>query len=275
MTRPRLLLLLAVVLSAACSSPVQHGLEERDANELVSALVTRGFRARKSPEKGRKPTWAVEVDDAEATEALQVLTELKLPRPPRTTTRSIVQSPGLIETPAGERLRQLEAQEGDLEEALETLGGVTQASVELAVPPAPRPGQPPTPSRAAVLLRVRPEALEHLAQTRAELQGLVAAGVDGLRAEDVVLVLDPVSLPDRPAGERPGVATRPLVVALAAGVGVLTAVLAALVALLRLQRRRPGPAALTVAGAERPPRPPASPASPRPVVSPAVQRRPA
>jgi type III secretion protein J len=249
---PRPALALVALLVTACGSTIQHGLEERDANELVSVLVARGFHAAKAPEQGKRPTWAVEVDAAEATEALRVLTELKLPRPARATTRSLVESPGLIETPAGERLRQLEAEEGDLEEALETMTGVTQASVELVVPGPPRPGQPASPSKAAVLLRVHPEALDRLAQARGELKALVAGGVEGLRAEEVVLVLDPVTLlppvpPERAVG--PG---RPLLVALAGGVGVLTVVLLALAALLARQRRGAGRGG------------PAEPATPRP-----------
>jgi type III secretion protein J len=255
MTRP---LGLAALLLTACSTAIQHGLEERDANELVSVLVTRGVHARKAPEKGKKPTWAVEVEEEETTLALQVLTELKLPRPPRSTLRSLVQSPGLIETPAAERLRQLAGQAGDLEQALETLGGVTQASVELVVSSPPRPGQAGTPSKAAVVLRVRPEALEHLTQQRPELRALVAGGVEGLKADDVVLVLDPVTLdPALPA--RPAEGSRPLVLALTAGVSLASVVLVALALVLRRRREAPRTAAPTRSGREATPPPPARP----------------
>jgi type III secretion protein J len=203
----------------------------------------------------------VEVDAVEATDALRVLTELKLPRPPRATTRTLVESPALIETPAGERLRQLEAQEGDLEEALETMSGDTQASVELVVPGPPRPGQPASPSKAAVLLRVHPEALDRLAQARGELRALVAGGVEGLRAEEVVLVLDPVALLPPAPPERAAAPGRPLLVALAGGVGVLTVLLLVLAAMLARLRRRAGDGGPPGAGA------------PRPASSPAWQRK--
>src|SRR5687767_12954976 len=104
--------------AAACRSQIQHGLDERDANEAVSALVSRGFDARKMPEKGKKPTWAIELDNEHATDALRVLTELKLPRPPRTTTRDVTSQSALIETPGAERLRQMEALEGDIEQMI-------------------------------------------------------------------------------------------------------------------------------------------------------------
>jgi type III secretion protein J len=39
---------------SACSTQLQHGLDEREANEIVSVLVARGFEVKKVPEKGKK-----------------------------------------------------------------------------------------------------------------------------------------------------------------------------------------------------------------------------
>jgi type III secretion protein J len=186
-----LAVLLLTVPLWGCRTQIHHGLEEREANELVSALVARGYQAHKVSEKGKKLLYAVEVPDASATDALRVLTELKLPRAPRSTTQGLTQ--GLIDTPSAEKLRQLEALEGDIETALEGMDGVTTASVELVVPPPARPGQEPTTSKAGVLLRVSPGALERLDRSRAELRALVAGSAEGLKLENVTLVLDPVT----------------------------------------------------------------------------------
>jgi type III secretion protein J len=228
-------MLLACLLSA-CSAQIQHGLDERDANEIISVLVGRGFKAAKVPEKGKKPTWAIEVDDEHATEAMRVLTELKLPRPARPTTRSLTASPGLIETASAERLRQVEGQEGDLEEALETMDGVSSASVELVVPPPPRPGTAATPSKAAVLLRVRPEARERVERQVGQLRALVAGAVDGLSPEAVVLVIDEVGLAPAVAevSPRPANGLRALVI----GLGLALSVLSGVVVVLALRGRK-------------------------------------
>lgn len=263
----RTLLILCMTVFAGCATQIQHGLDERDANEIVSALVARGFDAKKVPEKGKKPTWAIELDDSQATEALRVLTELKLPRPARLKTQTLAANAGLIDTPSAERLRQLEAQEGDIEEALETMDGVTSASVELVVPPAPRPGQPPAPSKASVLLRVHPDTMERLQQQRAQLRALVAASVDGLQSDDVVLVVDPVVVPAAP----PRVDTRSTLKPLVIGLGVALSVLAMALVFLTFRLR-----SLKVAAAHAPP-PTTSAAAPtpppRPVINPAVQRK--
>lgn len=255
---------------SACSAQIQHGLDERDANEIISALDARGFEAHKVPEKGKKPTWAIELDEARATEAMRVLTELKLPRPQRLKTQTLAQNVGLIETPAAERLRQLEAQEGDVEEALETMDGVTSAAVELVVPPPPRPGAAPVPSKASVLLRVQPDSMERMQQQRAELRALVAASVDGLSADDVVLVIDAVVLPPpppAPANEMPSL--RPLVIAMGAALTLVALLVVFLAWRLQQAKRKASPAQ----AAAQPAAPPMAAASPRPVINPAIQRK--
>jgi type III secretion protein J len=264
MTTPTRLAPLLLLALTACRTQIQHGLEERDANEVVSALVQRGVEARKVPEKGKKPTFAVEVDDGRANEGLRLLIELKLPRPARVTTRALAEQTSLVETPGAERLKQLEAEEGDIEQALETMDGVTSAAVELVVPLPPRPGSSPSPSKASVLLRVESEAMERLQQQRLELRALVAAAVDGLKPDDVVLVLDPVAARPAPPEVKPvGDPLRPLVVGLGLVLSVLATALVVLVARLRSQRE-PAKAA----------EPPGEKAAPnRPVVSPSLQRK--
>lgn len=264
----RPLALAFALLLSACSTRIQHGLDERDANEVVSALVARGLDARKVPEKGKKPTWAIELDDGKATEAMRVLTELKLPRPQRLKTQALAQAGGLIDTPAAERLRQWEAREGDLEEALESLDGVTSAAVELVVPAPARPGLSPLPSKASVLLRARPDALERLQQQREELRALVAAGVDGLHADEVVVVLAPVPL----EAKGPVVAGRDLR-PLVAMLGGLVALLALTVVALgwRLRKALTAPVAVPAAVAPAPVE--ATPPPPRPVINPSIQRK--
>lgn len=264
MNRPfRALILTTAFFFTACSTQIQHGLDERDANEIISALVARGFEAKKVAEKGKKTTWAIELDDNQATEAMRVLNELKLPRPARLKTQTLAQSVGLIDTPSAERLRQLEAQEGDIEESLETMDGVASVAVELVVPAPPRPGQLAMPSKASVLVRVQPIALEKLQMQRAELRALVAAAVEGLKADDVVLVIDPVTIPTPPAREEPA-GMRPLVIVL----GLCLSLVALAVVFLSWRLR----SSQRVAATTPAPPTPAPPAQ-RPVINPAIQRK--
>lgn len=190
--RLRSFVLTCSLLLLACRAQIHHGLDEKDANEIVSVLVDRGFDARKVAEKAKKPSWAIEVDERRATDAVRVLAELKLPRAQRTTTRDVATQTTLIETPTAEKLRQTEALEGDLEQTLETMDGVMSAAVELVVPVAQRFGQPPASSKASALVRVSRENFERLQQLRDPIKSLIAGSVDGLKADDVALVIDMV-----------------------------------------------------------------------------------
>lgn len=267
-----------VLFAAACRSQIQHGLDERDANEAVSALVSRGFDARKVPEKGKKPTWAIELDDEHAIDALRVLTELKLPRPARTTTREVTSQSALIETPGAERLRQLEALEGDIEQMIEGMDGVASAGIELVVPAPARPGQPAVPSKASALIRAHPVAFDRLQQQRDAMRALIAGSVDGLKSDDVVVLIDPVTTQVTAPAVAPPAADRLRVVVVSLGLS-LTALASALVFVALKLRRKQAPVAASAAPTEpASPMPPAAPRraptpQQRPVVNPNVQRR--
>ncbi len=267
MARLPFALTVLAIAASSCASQIQHGLDERDANELISVLTSRGFEVRKVAEKGKKPTWAIEVDDEHATDALRVLAELKLPRAQKLTTAKLAAENALIETPGVERLRQLEGQEGDLEQSLEMIDGVTSASVELVVPLSGR--GPPSPSKASVLLRVSAESIERLGRQRADLRGLVAASVDGLTTDDVVLVIDEVQARvDVVPAVSPQVRLRRVIVAMGALLTFLALGLVAMAGRLRSQQRALELSTVSTTRAV------ASAPRPKPVVAASVQRKP-
>jgi type III secretion protein J len=66
-----LLVLLGLGLGGAgCSARVQHGLDERQANEIQTVLVERGFRARKSG-GGPASDLGAEVESADAADGCE------------------------------------------------------------------------------------------------------------------------------------------------------------------------------------------------------------
>ena len=199
-------LLPAIVLLLGCSARVQHGLDERQANEIQTVLTERGFRATKAVEDGRPPTWAMEVDPADAADAVRVLAELGLPRARPAGVRELLR-PGLVPDPVEQHALLLEAQAGELARTLEAVDGVVSARVHLVRPQPARAGAATPPTKAAVYLRARPSAAAHLHSRRDELRGLVAGAVEGLEPSGVTLVVSEVvtTVPDRrPAPARSG-----------------------------------------------------------------------
>jgi type III secretion protein J len=235
--RARLLVLALPALllgGAGCSARVQHGLDERQANEIQTVLMERGFRARKVVEDGRPPTWAVEVEPADAADAVRVLAELGLPRARPAGIRELLR-PGLIPDPVEQHALLLEAQSGELARTLEAVDGVLSARVHLVRPTPTRTGIPGAPTKAAVYLRARPAAALHLRAMGDELRELVAGSVEGLEPGAVTLVVSEVvsAVPPRaPVPARSGWAPALL------GAGLLALGAAAAFGILWIRRRR-------------------------------------
>ncbi len=260
----RALMLATAAALCACQAQIQQGLDERQANELQTVLLERGFEAHKALQPGKKPTWGLEVPSEQAPDAVRVLAELGLPRPKVPTSLDVLGSGSLVPTPGEERSRQTLGLSGDLAQTLETVDGVVSARVHLALPPAPRSGQPvPAGAKASAFLRVRPGSLERINQTREELRALMAGSIEGLTIENVTLVVSEVPTSVRPRSLEASPASR--LRALVAGLGLVVSALAVALVLLTVRARR-------ARGELRgPPVPVAVPA--RPVVASGVARK--
>ncbi len=231
-----------VVLGIGCSTPVQHGLEEAAANEVVAALERGGIGASKTKDPAGE-AFIVSVAKTDTVRALELLRSLGLPRGRRSGFGEVYKQASLVPTPTEERARYVEALTGEIERTLETVEGVASARVHLVLPetdPLATDGKPRVPAQAAVLLKVRtgPAPLRE-----GEVQRLVAGSVPSLAPESVAVVLTPA--PEGPGQAAPVFETfGPLRLApgsrslLAAGLGVGLGLVAVLAALLFVTARR-------------------------------------
>ncbi|MCP3058034.1 flagellar M-ring protein FliF [Myxococcus sp. K38C18041901] len=188
----RWLALLLLLGTAGCRERIQQGLDERQANELQTVLIQRGVEARKVLDAGKKPSWSIEVAGDQSTEAVRVLAELGLPRPAAEVGCDVFGGSGLVRTPTEEGLCRVRVLERGLEKTLQSMEGVLLARVHLVVPPPPRPGVAPTPSKASAMVRVMPGQAARVRQGSDVLKALVAGGVEGLSTESVSLLVDEV-----------------------------------------------------------------------------------
>ena len=261
-------LLVAVVgATAACSTNILHGIDERAANDATAALERAGIGAEKLPDEGASSgssaSYTVRVAHGDGTRAVDLLAALGLPRDKRRGFAETYGQPSLIPTPSEERARYLDATAGEIERTLETVDGVVSARVHLVLEetdPLAVDAKPKSAARAAVLLKARPGAAPIAA---ADVQKLVAGSVAGLDATAVSVVVTSAADPSEataaalaplgPLRLSPG--TRPLLVGAVIAVLLVLALLATLLLvtarrLAALERtasengaRFPGPAA--------------------------------
>lgn len=234
----RLRLLPLLFLASGCSTPIEHGLNEAAANEVVGALERAGIGAEKrAAEGGDKAAFMVRVPSASAPRALEILRASGLPRPPRRGITEVYGQPSLIPTASEERARYVGALAGEIERTLETVDGIVSARVHLVLAetdPLAVDGKPRNPARASVLVKARggrsplPES---------DVQKLVAGSVPGLDLSAVGVVVATAPDSPEPAATLAAVGpirvsrdTRPVLLGAAlGGLGVLALLAASLV----------------------------------------------
>jgi type III secretion protein J len=243
----RWVLVAVVAATAACSTNILHGIDERAANDATATLERAGIGAEKLPEEGTSSgggaSYTIRVAHGDGTRAVDLLAALGLPRDKRRGFAETYGHPSLIPTPSEEHARYLDATAGEIERTLETVDGVVSARVHLVLEetdPLAVDARPKSAARAAVLLKARPGATPI---AEADVQKLVAGSVAGLDAAAVGVVVTAAAAPSEataaalaplgPLRISPG--TRPLLVG--AVVAVL-AVLALLATLLLVTARR-------------------------------------
>jgi len=181
---------IVVVAALGCSMPIQHGLDETSANEILTSLERAGISASKS--RDEEGVFAVAVARADALRAMELMRSLGLPRGPRTGFGEIYKQPSLVPTPTEERARYAEALAGEIARTLETVEGVVSARVHLVLPepdPLALDGKPRVAAQAAILLKARAGQPSPIGER--DVQKLVAGSVPGLDLSAVAVVVTP------------------------------------------------------------------------------------
>ncbi|MBS2028581.1 MAG: hypothetical protein JST54_11815 [Deltaproteobacteria bacterium] len=231
----KLILAAAMVLSA-CSTKIQHGLAERDADEIQAVLGDHGITATPVPEGKEK--WALEVPQSSASEAVRILHENNLPRQQAPGFAEVFGQGSMVPTATEERAKLIQALSGENARLLQGLEGVIAAKV-IVVPESKASafGQV-EPARASVLLKVAAPHADSLEKKKPEIQQLVAGSVPGLTPDHVALLVESVEVKARPTVVETKDRTAAVLVASVAG--VLLALLAGglVAAVLRARKLR-------------------------------------
>jgi type III secretion protein J len=234
-SRARAALVTAILLGGAgCGrEELLHGLDERQANEVLVALDEGGVAATKAREDGAEERWRVDVDAGAAARAQRILAERELPRARPPGLAEVFGKGSMVPTPTEEHALLLHALAGELARSVEAVDGVVAARVHVGLrqPDPLRPGDRGAP-RASVLVKCRPGACAGIRALEPGLRAMIAGAVEGLEPAAVALVIaEAAESPPRapPRGRRAGVlAAVALLAALSAGALALPAVRARL-----------------------------------------------
>jgi type III secretion protein J len=178
-------------LGACAEVPVVQGVGETEANRVVATLDQAGIAARKEADEGGgngAATFRVTVGMDEVAPAVATLEAHSLPRREEPGFAETFGQASLVQTASEERARASQAIAGELARTIETIDGVLDARVHLALPDTrelPLDGTTLPRASASVLVRYLGT---HAPYREEALQRLVAGAVPGLRVEDVAVV---------------------------------------------------------------------------------------
>lgn len=182
------ILVLFSTLILGCTSELHHGLEEREANEIVVALERKGIEAQKKPDPRDPLFWTVSVPEAVRVDAWNILSSEGLPRPRVQGFGEFYPREALVPSASEERILVQYATAQELRQTLVLVDGVVDAQVNLVIPEQPRirlSGEEAPRPRASVLVKYREVVEGELPITEEEIARVVTGAVDRMLPEDV------------------------------------------------------------------------------------------
>ena len=215
-TRSILPLALAALLSACGDQTLYAKLDERQANDMVSALRLANVPAQK---QAREDGFEVLTAEADFARAVQILKAQGLPREDFDSLGKVFKREGFVSTPVEERARLMHALSQELSHTLTSIDGVLQARVTLVVPERHPLSDKVQPSSASVMLKHRPGL--NVDALLPKVRALVVNSVEGLPYESVSVVAFAAEPTPTVAPVPEGQAAVPLVLAVALGTASL------------------------------------------------------
>lgn len=198
------LLGLVSLLLVGCTTELYHGLDEREANEMIVALERHGIQSDKELDPRDAEKWVVSVPNGVRVDAWEVLSARGLPRPDVSGFDAFYPRESLVPTADEERILLQYATAQELRETLLSIDTVIDAHVNLVLPEKPRvrlSTDTIAPPRASVLVKYRARDDEGPPISEADVKAMIAGGVDGLTQDNVTVLSTRADLGKQPVGE--------------------------------------------------------------------------
>ena len=177
----------ALLLFAGCDkeTTLHSGLEERQANLVMAALLDAGINCHKAP--GEEGTWNVTVVESRFAEAVNLLEKAGRPRHTHQGIGEVFKKTGMISSPSEERIRFMDALAQDLAKTISGIDGVVDARVHVVLPENDPFARHALPSSAAVMIRSRWDV--DISDIIPSVKGLVKNAIEGLQYEKIMVTV--------------------------------------------------------------------------------------
>ncbi|WP_461211049.1 type III secretion system inner membrane ring lipoprotein SctJ [Desulfocurvus sp. DL9XJH121] len=182
-------LLLIVLLLTGCMQNLYEGLQEREANEVLSALLKRGILADKQSEG--KGLFTVRVDQAQVVNSLEILRRQGLPKDSFDNLGSMFPKEGMMSSPTEETARMSFALAQELADTCSQIDGVLTARVHVVLQEQDPVTEALTPASAATFIRFMPGS--SVEQYVPHIRKLMANSVPNLKYDNASVFLYPAA----------------------------------------------------------------------------------
>lgn len=197
-TRSFLLTLFVFLISCQGNQSIVNNIEERDANEIVVFLASKGINAQKIQAAteavgggGGAALFDISVDSAQSTEAMALLNRYGLPRRQGTNLLELFAKSGLMSTDREETIRYQAGLAEQLCNTIRKIDGVLDADVQLSFPPSETtPGAAVPKMTAAVYVKHQGLLEDPNSHMETKIKRLLAGSVSGLDFDQVTVISD-------------------------------------------------------------------------------------
>lgn len=192
---------LTLLLLTSCESnqAIVANIEEREANEIVVYLASKGIPAQKiqvaASEIAASATllYNISVADDRAVDAMSILNKVGLPRRAGTNLLTLFAKSGLMSSDKEETIRYQAGLAEELKNTIRKIDGVIEADVQLSFPSADvtsTPGAIIPKITAAVYIKHQGVLDDPNSHMETKIKRLLAGSVNGLTFENVIVVSD-------------------------------------------------------------------------------------
>lgn len=193
-------LLLALLTSCDSNQMIVNGIDERDANEIIVFLSSKGIDAQKvaapSSGVGTGPSnqYSITVSSKMAVDAMAALNRVGLPRKAGTTLLQLFAKSGLMSSTMEETIRYQAGLAEELSNTIRKIDGVLDADVQISFPSNQTAGNIPgsTPQKVTAAVYVKHQGVLEDPNNHLEIKikRLMAGSVSNLSYDDVVVISD-------------------------------------------------------------------------------------